>query len=139
MSSFYDALRGPCAKSFPWKCIWCVKAPRRFSFFDGTVEWGKILTCMCCCCGETVEHLLLCCNFAFKLWSFVFCTFGLSCVLPEMVTDRLFGWCNWLGKQSSFVWNLVPLCLMWTLWWECNCCTFEDLENFWDTFDRIVF
>ena len=83
---------------------------------------------MCRCSGEIVEHLLLHCNFAFKLWSCVFCTFGLSWVLPKMVTDRLFQWWNWLGKQSSHVWNLVPLCLMWTLWWECNCCTFEDLE-----------
>ena len=34
----------------------------------------------------------------------------------------LFGWWNWVGKHSFDIWNIVPLCLMWTLWKECNCC-----------------
>ena len=32
------------------------------------------------------------------------------------VMDLLFGWRNWFDKHSSDVWNLVPLCLMWTIW-----------------------
>ena len=27
------------------------------------------------------------------------------------------------------VWNLVPLCLLWMLWWECNQRMFEDIES----------
>ncbi len=43
--------------------------------------------------------------------------------------DLLFGWHNWFGKTSSGVCNLVPHCLMWTIWQEQNSLTFEDVEN----------
>ena len=90
---------------------------------------------MCRCNGETVDHLLLHCGKAYRLWSLVFRSFGISWVLPRSVADTLFGWWNWLGKHSSSVWNLAPLCLMWCLWRERNWRTFEDMEilmtNFW--------
>ena len=41
----------------------------------------------------------------------------------------LFSWWNWLGKHSSYIWNLVPLCLMWCIWKERNRQTFEDLDR----------
>jgi hypothetical protein len=40
--------------------------------------------------------------------------------------DLLFGWWNWLGRHQSNIWNLAPLCLMWTVWRERNSRTFED-------------
>ena len=61
--------------------------------------------------GETVAHLLLHCEMAYRLWSFVFITFGLSWVIPRSIPDLLFDWWNWLGKHSSQIWNLVPLCI----------------------------
>ena len=39
----------------------------------------------------------------------------------------MYGWRNWLGKHSSYVWNLVRACLKWLIWWERNSCTFEDV------------
>ena len=33
---------------------------------------------------------------------------------------------NWVGKHSSNIWNLVPLCLMWTISREQNHHMFED-------------
>uniref|UniRef100_A0A2N9I6K7 Symplekin n=1 Tax=Fagus sylvatica TaxID=28930 RepID=A0A2N9I6K7_FAGSY len=50
-------------------------------------------------------------------------------VLPSRVSDLLYGWHNWFGKKSSDVWNLIPSCLMWTIWWERNSRTFEDKET----------
>jgi hypothetical protein len=41
--------------------------------------------CMCCCDGETVDHLLLHCNAAQKLWNYVFLTFQVHWVLPRQV------------------------------------------------------
>ena len=67
---------------------------------------------LCRCYGETVDHLLLHCGKAYQLWCFVFRIFGISWVLSCTVSDFLFSWWNWLGKHSSYVWNLVPLCLM---------------------------
>ena len=46
-----------------------------------------------------------------------------------MVLDLLFSWWNWLGKHSSYIWNLVPLCLMWCIRKECNRRMFEDLDR----------
>jgi hypothetical protein len=39
------------------------------------------------------------------------------------------GWLNWFGKHSSDVWNLAPLCVMWSLWRERNNRTFENVKH----------
>jgi exonuclease III len=142
--SFYHVLRAPPALCFPWKSIWRVKAPPRVAFFMWTVAWGRILTCdnlkkkgivmvgWCCMCrnaDETVDHLMLHCQFARQLWTFIFKSVGISWVLPSQVSELLFGWWNWFGKRSSGVWNLIPSCLMWTIWRERNNRIFEDQEN----------
>ena len=84
---------------------------------------------MCRHCGETVAHLLLHCEMAYRIWSFVFITFDLSWVVPRSIPDLLFGWWNWLGKHSSQIWNLVPFCIFWCIWKERNRRTFEDLDS----------
>jgi hypothetical protein len=43
--------------------------------------------------------------------------------------DLLFGWHNWFGRHHSHIWNLVPHCLMWTVWCERNSRTFDDLKK----------
>ena len=94
---------------------------RGFDFVDWCI--------MCRCCGETVDHLLLHCGKAYWLWCFVFRIFGISWVPSCTVSDFLFSWWNWLGKHSSYIWNLAPLCLMWCIWKERNRRTFEDLDR----------
>ena len=84
---------------------------------------------MCHHNGETVDHLLLHCDKAYRLWSLVFRSFGIFWVLSRSVADTLFGWWNWPGKHMSSIWNLAPLCLMWCLWRERNRRTFEDMER----------
>ena len=111
--SFYNKLRGSSSVVFPRTVIWKVKAPQRVSFFVWIVAWNKILTgdnlrlggfdfvdwcIMCCCCGETMGHLLLHCEKAHRLWSFVLKSFGILWVLPRTVPNLLFGWWNWLGS-----------------------------------------
>jgi hypothetical protein len=142
--TFYHELHNPPAICFPWKCIWRVKAPPRVAFFMWSATWGRILTgdnlqkkgfmlaswcCMCKTAGETVDHLLIHCWFARQLWTFVFQTVGIDWVLPFHVSELLFGWWNWFGKRSSGVWNLIPSCLMWTIWRERNNRTFENIET----------
>jgi hypothetical protein len=78
---------------------------------------------------ETINHLLIHCDLAFGLWSFVFWKFGILWVLPGCVLDLFFGWYNGLGKLHSKVWNMVPPCLLWTLWRERNSRIFENTEH----------
>ena len=73
--------------------------------------------------------MLLHCEKAYRMWSLVFRSFGISWVLPRSVANTLFGWGNWFGKHSSSNWNLVLLCLMWCIWRERNWRTFEDMES----------
>ena len=142
--SFYEVLRDAPQVVFPWKSIWRTKAPRRVRFFIWSAAWNKILTCdnlskrgytlvswccMCRCNGETVNHLLIHCSVARALWSWILGVFGIAWVLPHSVSELLFSWWNALGRHSSDVWNLVPLCLMWTVWKERNSRTFEDVSN----------
>uniref|UniRef100_A0A2N9FZT4 Reverse transcriptase domain-containing protein n=1 Tax=Fagus sylvatica TaxID=28930 RepID=A0A2N9FZT4_FAGSY len=141
--SFYQALIGQSNIHFPWKAIWRVKAPRRVAFFVWTVAWGKILTCdnlmrrgyslagWCCMCRngwETWDHLLLHCVQASFLWSAVLRSFGVCWVFPNSIKD-LYGWFNSFGKHESEIWNLVPLCLLWTVWRERNQRIFDDMEH----------
>ena len=33
-----------------------------------------------------------------------------------------------MGKHSLVIWSMFRLCLMWSIWRECNQHTFEDVE-----------
>ena len=91
---------------FPWKSIWCVKTPKRVSFFMWTAAWGKILTidnlfkkglslvgwcCLCRCSRKIVSHLLHHCDIIYALWSEVFSRFGVWWVMPMTISSFLFG------------------------------------------------
>ena len=49
------------------------------------IDW----CCMCKHNGETTEHLLLCCNYVYNLWSWVFCLFGVQRLLPRRVVGPI--------------------------------------------------
>jgi hypothetical protein len=108
--SFYEELirkDGPPFPSFPWKNIWRVKAPTRVAFFVWSAALGKILThdnlrkrnviviewcCLCKKSGESIDHLLLHCDIARDLWSYVLILFGVQWVMPRMVLELLNSW-----------------------------------------------
>ena len=87
--------------------------------------------CICCCNVEYVDHLLLFCPIAHSLWTYMLRLFGINWVMPGLVADLLFCWSHWLGKHSSNIQNLVPGCLMWTIWTERNRRSFEDKGELW--------
>ena len=49
--------------------------------------------------------------------------------MPSLVANLLSCWHHWLWKYNFDIWNLVPDCLMWTIWTECNRHSFEDIEK----------
>ena len=85
---------------FPWKGVWKPKIPRQVAFFLWIAAHDRILTldnlmlkghplaswcCMCCCDGESVDHLLLRCPITHSLWSFMLQAFGIHLVMPSSV------------------------------------------------------
>ena len=88
--------------------------------------------CMCCCDGESVDHLLLHCPVTHSLWTFMIQAFGIHWIMPGSVASLLSCWHQWLGNLNSDIWNLVPGCLMWIVWLERNCRSFEDNEKMLD-------
>ena len=85
--------------------------------------------CMCCCDGESVDHLLLHCLVTHTLWTFMLQAFGIHWVMLGLVAGLLSWWYQWLEKHNSNIWNLFPGCLMWIVWLERNCCSFENKEK----------
>ena len=96
--SFYTSLLAAPLVSFPWKSIWCVKVPKRVTFFLWTAARGGLLTIdnlvkkklplvnWCClrrCKEETVDHLLIHCKYAYTLWSEVLRFFGVQWVMQK--------------------------------------------------------
>uniref|UniRef100_A0A2N9IDN0 Reverse transcriptase domain-containing protein n=1 Tax=Fagus sylvatica TaxID=28930 RepID=A0A2N9IDN0_FAGSY len=99
--------------NFPWKSIWQCRGPHKVAFFS----WA----------GESVNHLMLHCEYAQELWSMIFCLFGISWAMPQ--TSYALLHC-WRRKGPAYVvWNAIPSCLMWLLWRERNQRAFEDSER----------
>ena len=113
-------------------------------FFLWTAAHGRILTldnlmlrgcslatwcCMCCCDGESVDHLLLHCPVTHSLWTFMLQAFGIHWAMPGSLVGLLSCWHQWLRKYNSDIWNLVQGCLMWIVWLERNRRSFEDNEE----------
>ena len=80
----------------------------------------------------SVDHLLLHCKFSHALWSAIFEVFRIHWVMWKTVSALLFAWRNWFGKHLSTIWNMVPACLMWLVWKECNTHIFEVWRR-WET------
>jgi len=116
----------------------------RVAFFVWRIVLGKILTddnlrkrnvvvvewcCICKKSGESIEYLLLHCEVAHDLWSYIFNFFGVEWVMPRRVLELLTSWGDSFGcGPAKEVWRLVLLCLMWCFWQERNARHFEDVE-----------
>jgi hypothetical protein len=85
---------------------------------------------MCKGCGESIAHLLLHCLAAREIWNFIFSMFNILWVMPCGVMDLLSCWghscCN---VRIRKIWDLIPSCVFWCLWWERNSRSLDGKEN----------
>ena len=90
------------------------------------IDW----CCMCKASGESISHMLLHCSAAREVWLFIFNIFGIQWVMPGGVLDLLSCWrdsCH--SVRIRKLWDMVPLCVFWCLWWERNARSFEGTER----------
>jgi len=136
--SFYEELirkDGPSFPSFPWKNIWCVKAPTMVAFFVWSATLGKILThdnlrkrnviviewCLCKKSGESIDHLLLHCEIVRDLWSYILILFGVEWVMPRSVLKLLNSWGPVIGcGRAKEAWSSFVLIVVYLEGAECT-------------------
>jgi hypothetical protein len=144
VKSFYKILSNTATEMFPWKSIWRSKVPSRVAFFGWNAVLGRILThdnmrkrsivivewcCMCKKNGESVDHLLIHCEVATRIWHYMFTLFGIEWVMPQKVLDLFACWNHVGGRDlAKAIWRMVPLCVIWCIWRERNARLFEDKE-----------
>ena len=76
-----------------------------------------------------MDYLVIFCPLADSMWMHMLQLFGIDWVMPGSVAELLCCWHHWLGKYNSDIWNLVPGCLMWTIWTKHSWRSFEDIEK----------
>ena len=59
--------------------------------------------------------------------------------MPRSVSSFFFIWRDWFEKHFSTIWNMVPACLMWLVWQECNARIFDDKERTLDHLKSLLF
>jgi hypothetical protein len=73
------------------------------------IEW----CCMCKKNGESIDHLLLHCEVARDLWSYILVLFGVEWVMQRTVLELLTSWGALVGYgRDKEAWRLAPLCLL---------------------------
>jgi hypothetical protein len=79
---------------------------------------------------ESIDHLLLHCEVACDLWSYILVLFGVEWVMPRTVLELLTSLGASIGYgRAKEAWRLAPLCLLWCIWRKRNVRFFEDVET----------
>ena len=85
---------------------------------------------MCKGCSKTLDHFLLHCLTTTDVWSFISMLLGLAWWCPNLCMR-----CWRVGKRQfqshrvTIVWQDLPLCVMWLLWYRGNRQVFDAVER----------
>jgi ribonuclease HI/exonuclease III len=129
-----------------WKAVWNYKSIPKIDIFIWTLAhksiptgenlkrrgWEGPFRCpLCCQEEETMDHLLLNCNYSKAVWTKCIRT-KQTTTLPNEVPILLLQWdslCPFAGQkknQSHWIWGLLPKIVLWNLWIERNHRIFKD-------------
>lgn len=110
-------------------------------FFSVGVWWGRIMTLdnvkrkhfqlvtRCYFCnemGETVDLLMLHCQWSQKLWDLIFSTLGVHLAMVGSVRNTLKAWtCMAIQRNGRKIWCALPYCIFCTIWKQMNRIAFD--------------
>ncbi|XP_059075024.1 uncharacterized protein LOC131875037 [Cryptomeria japonica] len=91
---------------------------------------GPFRCIMCKKAEESLDHLLLQCEKAQTIWSFLLGKLGWMAPLPNTVLDLFSSW-NIPSRRSVFssLWIVVPSLVIWEIWKERNRRLFQEKEK----------
>jgi hypothetical protein len=97
------------------------------------LRWEFQLINQCCLCKkeeETINHLLLHCEFTVDIWHLMLNSFGVFWVTPGNILQLLHCW-KFIGhgRPKETIWKVISALLMRSIWRERNCLLFEDNET----------
>lgn len=88
----------------------------------------KLLWIGVVCVKKVVDQLITCFNSRITLKNVLF-FFGICWVMRKRKEDLLACWKGCFGRhQREYVWTGIPLCIVWTIWRECDSCTFKGVQ-----------
>lgn len=76
---------------------------------------------------ESHEHLFIHCKVTAKLWHSLIPRDNLAWVFPNSFAALAQCWHNnFFSSSGNFIWDMIPAVIVWVIWRERNCTTFEN-------------
>lgn len=136
------ASAGPLLRST--KLVWIPYMPPKVQFFTWSAWRNRVKTAvylqrigalnnfvssLCVFCtadSETVNHVLISCPFAWKVWSAMLLWWHVVGALPKSVDGVLLWWeGQCVRSQERKIWRGVPLVVLWSIWQHRNAIVFK--------------
>ncbi|XP_026444009.1 uncharacterized protein LOC113344214 [Papaver somniferum] len=130
----------------PYNFVWVSGIPPKVNFLLWCAVYGKLnsqdmiqykgidihSSCILCGdCNESQDHILIHCKVAHKIWSSITPNEQWAWVFLESMLSLASAWFNnKLSTSGKVVWNIIPAAVVWVLWKERNCRTFEENYNY---------
>ncbi|XP_026410521.1 uncharacterized protein LOC113305727 [Papaver somniferum] len=148
VKSLYSKLvEGSGIEKFPYYFIWKATIPPKVKFLVWCVIHDKLSTIdklqvkgvnlynSCILCGNTIEtheHLFLYCKIIHKIWCTVFPGGNWAWVFPFSMRQLAEMWDqqSYFSLSGKFIWGVILAAVIWVVWLERNCRTFEKNYNF---------
>lgn len=124
LCSFYKKLLVRAEDSFPHDSVWVPKMLKKVCFFTWLATRGMILMAesimkrkvVCISwwllykeAGKDIDHILLYCKQATRLWWDIFRWLGISWTMPRSMKELLFSWKSGARRRRHNVWKVTPL------------------------------
>ncbi|XP_071713305.1 uncharacterized protein [Rutidosis leptorrhynchoides] len=78
------------------------------------------LCVFCSLVDEFFDHLLLHCNWSFRIWSDLFHWWNIRWVIPRTVVDFFFDWYYGMCIKASRFWKMIGPATIWAIWTSRN-------------------
>ncbi|XP_026416335.1 uncharacterized protein LOC113311751 [Papaver somniferum] len=141
-SLYAEMIRDSGEDNFPHNFVWIYDIPPKVNFLLWCAVHGKLnsqdmiqikgidvyTSCILCGdCTESQDHIFIHCKVAYKIWCSIMPVDGWAWVFPNTMINLARTWSNnFLSANGKIVWVLIPTAVMWVLWREKNCRTFEE-------------